>query len=124
MGSGTIGHDDFSLSVVWFDNLTDIEKAILYVNVSGTWTSDESVESSTWRELEAVRRVMFSFENSLRGTCTTVYTDNANVKYVINSGSKVPKLNSIVIDIDSFYDQNNIILNVEWIPRQQNQRII
>ena len=60
--------------------------------VYGNWFSDESKESSTWRELESVRRVMFSNKTKLTGQSVEVISDNRNVKHILNVGSKKGKV--------------------------------
>jgi hypothetical protein len=36
-----------------------------YIETFGNWTESESLESSTWRELECVNRVIYTFSNEL-----------------------------------------------------------
>ena len=72
---------------------TNIDKSIVFCDASGagyggfiegnidsevvgSWTESESGLSSTWRELEAVHRVLHSSINSLEGQKVIVNTDN------------------------------------------------
>jgi hypothetical protein len=43
---------------------------------------------STWRELEAVNRVLKSNAESLTGVSLKVYTDSKNVETILRVGSK------------------------------------
>ena len=59
--------------------------------VNGSWSEMESVKSSTWRELEAMRRAIFSFENDMdmmKGERVHLNTDNMNVVSIIKKGSR------------------------------------
>ena len=46
----------------------------------GSWSRSERLKSSTWREVEAVRRVMLNNAGLLEGKKVKVYSDNKNVK--------------------------------------------
>ena len=49
------------------------------VEIYGSWSREEQAQSSTWRELEAVNRVLRNVINKLNGKFVRVYTDNKNV---------------------------------------------
>lgn len=60
--------------------------------VLGEWTEPESKESSTWRELEAVLRMLMHFDGCLVGRCLEGrkilwYTDIQNVASIMVNGS-------------------------------------
>lgn len=65
----------------------------------GGWSLSEQVESSTWRELEAIKRIILNFSNILKGKSIRVYTDNKNVTHIINIGSRKTVLHRTVIFI-------------------------
>ena len=48
-------------------------------HVYGSWASEESLHSSTWRELEAVNRVLKSNISCLKNETIRVIFDNKNV---------------------------------------------
>jgi hypothetical protein len=50
-------------------------------NVHGSWTEIEKQKSSTWRELEAIHRVLRSNLQILHKNNVVFYTDNMNVKF-------------------------------------------
>jgi len=56
--------------------------------VSGQWDQEESLQSSTWRELRAVRMVLMSFESKLHNERVCWFTDNQNVVRIVLHGSK------------------------------------
>ena len=78
--------------------------------VYGNWMHDESLQSSTWRELEAVRRVMFSNTDKVSGQSLQVVSDNKNVKHILQVGSKKVKLNDICLDIVQSCNDNDVTL--------------
>ena len=48
----------------------------------GKWNSKESCQSSTWRELEAVKRVFCYNLDKVVDKSIQVVTDNKNVKHI------------------------------------------
>ena len=56
--------------------------------VIGLWNREEVQQSSIWREAEAVNRVLRSNIDVLKDKSEKWYTDNKNVKRILNSGSK------------------------------------
>jgi len=54
-----------------------VEHSNLVAN--GQWSSEETSQSSTWRELCAVRCVLESFQNKLHDERIRWFTDNQNV---------------------------------------------
>ena len=87
---------------------------------NGQWTAAESAMSSTWRELEAVRRMLIALQSSLAGHRVKWFTDNQNVVRIASLGSTKANLQEIAIGLNSVCVQNNIVLDVEWISRENN----
>ena len=54
--------------------------------ITGSWSRSERLKSSTWREVEAVRRVMFFNAGLLERKKVKVYSDNKNVKSILLKG--------------------------------------
>ncbi|WP_228265385.1 reverse transcriptase-like protein, partial [Acinetobacter baumannii] len=50
------------------------------------------------------------------------YTDNKNVERIVQVGSMKPDLQFIALDIYHTCIQQNININVIWIPREENQK--
>ena len=88
----------------------------------GQWSCSEMKESSTWRELEAVVRVLHGYENCLEGQSVQWYTDNKNVVTIIQKGSKKDSLQSKAIEIFNTCKQRNISIKPVWVKRQENKR--
>ena len=59
---------------------------------NGQWSELEAQQSSTWRELKAVRRVLESFAKKLRNQRARWFTDNQNVVRIVLHGSGKPAL--------------------------------
>ena len=112
---------DESLSVIRHQ-ISNRGNAGVGIEVVGAWSIFESGKSSTWRETEAVRRVMQSNRNVIRGKKVKVYSDNKNVKSVLKSGSKRDELQIIASEVSDICDKHEIELSVEWIPRHSNER--
>ena len=87
----------------------------------GLWAENEKSMSSTWKELEAVRRILVSLLSFLKGKHIKWFTDNQNVVSIVNKGSMKSKLQEISYNIYLFCLKNHISLDVEWIPRSENE---
>ncbi|XP_068240109.1 uncharacterized protein [Palaemon carinicauda] len=88
----------------------------------GTWSIEESLKSSTWRELVAVYRVLQSLGHILTGQRVKWFTDNQGVEAIVSKGSMKVELQSIAIDIFRFCIAKSILLEMEWIPRTMNEK--
>ena len=84
------------------------------------WSTEESLKSSTWRELAAIKFALAAFEAHLSGLRVRCNTDNQNVVRIIQFGSMVKKLQDIALDIFLFTSRRKIQLAMNWIPRDQN----
>ena len=72
----------------FIEHLTDSE-------LIGSWSEAESGKSSTWRELETIRRLMEHSQESLEGQSVIINTDSKNVSSILNVGSRVSELQDI-----------------------------
>ncbi len=88
----------------------------------GLWTVHEAACSSTWREMKAVERVVQSFASRLAGHRVKLFTDNQNVARIIHNGSKRQHLQDGALSIFLLCLEHNIRLQVEWIPRSDNEK--
>jgi len=59
---------------------------------NGQWSKEEAQQSSTWRELRALRLVLESFGAKLQNKRIRWFTDNQNVVRIVLCGSKKPIL--------------------------------
>ena len=87
----------------------------------GNWSEHEAKQSSTWRELVAVCRVLHAIANKLVNMRVHWFTDNQNVVRILQVGSAKPHLQSEAVDVFKQCIANNIRLEPEWIPREENQ---
>lgn len=91
-------------------------------DVVGSWSEREKEKSSTWRELEAVNRVLKSSDVSLEGQGVQWYTDNKNVVSIIQKGSKRADLQEKAIEIHEVCNRCHININPVWICRDRNKK--
>ena len=85
----------------------------------GQWTTHEAHQSSTWRELTAVR-VLSAVAVKLMNFRVRWFTDNQNVArilYILLVGSKMALFEATALKIFSLSVQHQIRLEPEWIPR-------
>ena len=87
----------------------------------GQWSPEESQRSSSWRELRAVTLTLKAFAKQLANHRVRWFTDNQNVAHIIKVGSKKVELQAEALDIFKLSVQHNIIMEPEWIPREQNE---
>lgn len=90
--------------------------------VVGSWSKQEMLKSSTWREAEAIRRILVSNLAVFEGKKLKIYSDNKNVKTVLRSGSTKVDLQTIALQIYNVCEKRDITLIPEWIPREKNTR--
>ena len=87
----------------------------------GCWKEHEAKQSSTWRELVAVARVMESVANKLGSTRVRWFTDNQNVVRILQVGSGKAHLQVEALRVFELCVQYQIHLEPEWLPREENQ---
>ena len=88
----------------------------------GQWSAHESCLSSTWRELKAIYLVLLSFATKVSGHTVKWFTGNQGVVHIINNGSRKEHLQDGAMAIFELCLQHAIKLEVEWIPRSQNEK--
>ena len=92
-------------------------------NIShGMWSECESHKSSTWKELTAVKHILLSMINILKDKHIKWFTDNQNVVSIVAKGSMKTELQSIALCIFQNCMQNNISIDLEWVPRTDNDK--
>ena len=89
--------------------------------VVGSWLDVEKHRSSSWREAEALNRVLKSYGDVLKRKSVKLLSDNKNVKSILLNGSKRGDLQGIALQVNEFCMKNDICIYPEWIPRDQNQ---
>ena len=86
------------------------------------WDSLQMSQSSTWRELHCVSFALKSFAHLLSGCDVKWFTDNQAVPSIVHSGSMKEHLHILALDIFQTAKDNKVDIEVEWIPRTQNER--
>ena len=89
--------------------------------VTGLWSKDEATQSSTWRELRAVRLVLDSICLRLQNHRVWWLTDNQNVVRIVLYGSRNVVLQEEAMEIFAVCVNHSIRLEPEWIPREENE---
>ena len=88
----------------------------------GQWLPQEANQSSTWRELRAVRNVLESLAKMLLNQRVRWFTDNQNVVRILTVGSHKPALQQEAVAIFQLSVSSKIRIESEWIPREANQQ--
>ena len=70
--------------------------------VQGQWLPGEANESSTWREIRAVRQVLESLQLKLSNERARWFTDNQNAVRIFQVGSRKPDLQAEALAINLF----------------------
>ncbi len=88
----------------------------------GLWDNSESLRSSAWRELKAVELILNSLSHELSNRRVKWFTDNQSVERIAVQGSMKEDLQKIAVSICRSCLQRNIHLEMEWVPRMENER--
>jgi hypothetical protein len=79
----------------------------------------EQLHSSTWRELIAIERTLWSLVRHLSFKIIRLFTDDLAVAYVWLSGSRKKMIQKVVKRIFEFCHERSIQLWIEWTPQGQ-----
>ena len=85
-------------------------------------TPQESVLSSTFRELLAVEHSLKQAQHILAGRTIRWFTDSQNIVSIVRKGSMKTHLLALALSIFETCKSNNICLSLSWIPRTMNDR--
>ena len=88
--------------------------------VRESWLADEAMQSSTWRELTAILRILRALRLQLQGQTVRWFTDSANAVSIINKGSRKSALQSVAVEILQLCRQYGIVLHPVWLSRRFN----
>ena len=84
-------------------------------------TISKKTESSTPRELSAVKYVLQSFGHIIANESIQVNKDNIGACRILSVGSSKKHLQSLVVDVFKHCVKFNINLQPNWVPREMNQ---
>ena len=82
----------------------------------------ERAQSSTYRELVAIVFVLFSLGQFMSGSRVKRFTDSQGAARIVQVGSMHFNLHNLASDIFSFFFNQGINLEIEWVPRSQNEK--
>ena len=85
------------------------------------WSSIEASTMSTYRELKTVFITLDSLSSFFSICLIKLYANNQNVVSIIRAGSMKSELQDVAIYIFSICLRSSISLEVEWVPREENQ---
>ena len=85
------------------------------------WDVIEMKQSSTWREHMAVKHALNSFTHLLKNNHVKWYTDNQAFAAIVKSGSNKVHLHRLALYSFRFSKEHDVILDIEWIPRSENE---
>lgn len=74
--------------------------------------------SSTWRELEAINRIL----KTIARASIRWFTDNKKVCTILYNGSNIHMSQSAAIQIAERIRKNKVHINTKWIPRKYNSQ--
>ena len=87
----------------------------------GQFYPEEIGTSSTFRELVAVKNVLYSFIGELKHEQISWMTDNINAARILRVGSSKDHLQDVALEIYSICLKCDIFINPVWVPREENQ---
>ena len=116
--------NDFLPTVLVYSDASAIAGAA-YIDCEGavahkTWSVEEKLQSSTFRELLAIHFSLYSFRKKLSGKRVIWNTDSKNCVQIIEKGSMKKDLNGMALDIGSVCASYCISLEPHWIKRENN----
>ena len=89
--------------------------------VTGQWSEEETNQSSTWRELKAVRLILHTICQKVENYRVRWFTDNQNVARIVLYGNRKLILQEEALAIFTTCVNHHIRLEPEWIPREANE---
>ena len=78
------------------------------------------MESSTYRELLGVFKCLQAIISLCEGKFVVFQVDAKNLLGIVNRGSPRLTMNALARELFWFELEHRIILNVEWVPREEN----
>ena len=90
--------------------------------VTKFFNQEEKAGSSTERELLGILHGIIAFKHLLQNQAVTWHTDCKNLVRIVKRGSTKPYILNLAIAVYHVTKQNNILLNVVWIPRKENEQ--
>ena len=86
------------------------------------WEVSEGEMSSTWRELSAIDYALKSFLPIIKGSYLKWFSDSQTAVRIIQVGRMKKELHDLAIKIFQCCAENQISLDIQWIPRSDLER--
>ena len=94
-----------------------------YKVARSSWSGADSMKSSSFREVKAIRHVLESYSEELRGKEVLHRTDNKNAEIALSVGSRKKELHQEAVAVYKLCRQWDIRLSVEWVSRDDNVEV-
>ncbi|XP_053400756.1 uncharacterized protein LOC128557413 [Mercenaria mercenaria] len=85
------------------------------------WSCEEQEKSSTFRELRAVFLALRAYGSTLKNLSVKWFSDSQSCVKIVQAGSTKLELQHDSLEIFNLCLKWNIDLNIQWVPRTQNQ---
>ncbi len=85
-----------------------------------TWSKQEMLQSSTWRELKTIESGLKAFGDRLNDRAVVWFTDNTGCVSISRKGSMKQALNPMADEINKHCTDRNIDLELKWLRRNKN----
>ena len=82
-----------------------------------TWSENEGMKSSTWRELYAIEFALRSFCGELKDSRVKWFTDNRAAAKIVEVGSMRYDLQCFALRIFQICLAYKISFDIQWVPR-------
>ena len=79
----------------------------------GSWSEEENIKSPTFRKLRAIRSVLESYAETLKGLSVCHRMDNKNPETIMAIGRRIPELHCEAVEVYKLCRKLNIRLSVE-----------
>ena len=83
----------------------------------------ESIQSSTWREMWAIKQALSSVKLHFSGKSLKWHTDNQNCLRIVQASSMKEPLQNLAYSIFSICTKHSISIDIQWIPRKENTKV-
>ena len=85
------------------------------------FSEEEKGYHSTLRELLTVEFSLKAFKKEIVGANVSVATDSQSAQRILSAGSMKVDCHRVAMRVARFCSNNRIVLDVQWIPREENE---
>ena len=91
------------------------------IKIHGHWSAEQSGKSSTFREMSAILLVLKTCVQQIQHKKVKIFSDSQSACRIVQVSSRISEPQNIATDIFKICFLNDIILETQWIPRNENQ---